>query len=362
MRHSVKQRSWCATRPPLLAIVMMLAIPGLQHVAAETPQCVGPLLIKLIDQVDVPALVEGQLVSMDVRLGTSVREGDVLATIDPEASETRLAIAETEYRVSTQKQSQYSEDKVLAKEYSEKRAAVEQQELIAEIAAKNAENDIRVLAAQKAEAVAKNEWQRAAKARNRFADSVSDSELESLRLKFERAQLETSQARFERRQDQLSSRAESHGVQVASLAADRAEIKQQVAVAGAKTLELEVLAKSQLVAMHKLDLKRHRVTSPLEGTVAEVYKQKGEWVRPGDSVFRVINLQHFYAEGFLTGNVRPKVGQTVRLQQSEKNTTGRVEFVSPEKDPVSGEFRFLVRLAGGVFLPGDRVDIDWNEP
>jgi multidrug efflux pump subunit AcrA (membrane-fusion protein) len=333
--------------------------PAEQPTSAEQPAVVGSLVIKLIDQVEVPALESGALDSLHVTIGDSLSVGGLIARIDDGESVSQRDLAATELAISRQKSTHYRSDKIARTEMQEKQAALQQQRLLARISKEKSVNEVRVSAAEKAEAVAKNEWARAEKSHARFADSVSESELESLRLKFERAQLERIQASFEHRMDKLSSDSEVEAVRVAELAVQRAEIEQAVAESDAEIFRLEVEAKETMLRIRESAVLRHQVVSPINGVVVEILKRRGEWVRPGDTVARVINVDELHAEGFLSGDVRPVRGRKVRLVSSDREAEGTIDFVSPERDSVSGEFRFLVRLRGGTFFPGDRVDIRW---
>ncbi|MCO8123038.1 HlyD family efflux transporter periplasmic adaptor subunit [Stieleria sp. TO1_6] len=325
-----------------------------------TPNVVGQLVIKLIDQVEVPALQPGALESVAVRVGQTVQKGQALAQIDDRNSVALRSLAEVDLAISRRHAADYKSDRIADTERLEKQAALKQQRLLAKISQAKSENEVRVSAAEKAEAVAKNEWSRAAQARQKFVDSVSESEIDNLRLKYERSQLERIQAEFELRMDRLTSESESHAVQAAQLAADRAQLQHTVAMSESKQLQLDVDAKQKTLQMRDLNVAMHAVVSPIDGVVVEVYRRRGEWVRPGDPVVRVVNVDRLHAEGFLSGDVLPQRDQQVRLSSADKQLTGRIEFVDPERDSVSGEVRFLVGLDGGTFLPGDRVDIHWQ--
>ena len=326
---------------------------------AQEPTAVGSLVIKLIDQVEVPALEPGALRSLDAQVGDAVKAGQLIARVDDRDSVAQRDLAATALEVGRQKSSEYRDDNIAATELKEKQASLDQQRLLAKIASEKSENEVRVSAAEKAEAVAKNEWTRAEKARQRFADSVSESELENLRLQYERSVLERQQATLDHRLDRLSSDSEAKSVQVAELAVERAEFQRMIAVSEGKVFRLDVDAKEQTLNIRKLSVTRHEVLSPIDGVVVEIFKRGGEWVKPGDAVARVINLDQLHAEGFLSGDVRPVRGQEVRLRKGDQEVEGAIDFVSSERDSVSGEVRFLVRLRGGTFLPGDRVDIEW---
>ena len=329
------------------------------HARGESPVVVGDLVVKLIDQVEVPALETGALRSVDVRLGDRVVAGQTLAVIDDRTADSRRLVSATDLEISKRKSASFRGDELAKKALDEKRSALQQQRVLATIAREKSKNETRVSAAEKAEAAAKNEWARAKTARETFVDSVSESELESLRLNYERSRLERVQAAFELRMDRLSSEVQQAGLVSASLAADRAEIEHAVAATEGEIIQLDIASKEQTLAMRELELSRHQILTPIAGMVVEVYHRAGEWVRPGDPVVRVINTEQLHAEGFLTGKTLPRRGTDVKLVRGEQTVLGTVDFVSPERDPVNGEVRFLVLFKGGAFLPGERVSIQW---
>ncbi|MEO1530323.1 MAG: HlyD family efflux transporter periplasmic adaptor subunit [Planctomycetota bacterium] len=341
-----------------LTLLFLLCVLPTQ-LNAENPTVVGKLVINVVDQVDVPALEAGPIASIDVRIGDIVQLNQLLAQLDSRLSQAQHIQARTELEVAQTRYDQFRADRIAEIEMFEKRELLNQQRSMAQISVAKSENEVRIAAAERAEAVAKNEWSRATLAREKFIDSVSQSELESLRLKYEQAQLERIQASFDRRLDQIKSDADESATKVAELAADRAEVQRQVAASQPALLRLDVKAKSETLAVRKLNLDRHQVTAPMPGQVVEVYRRRGEWVRPGDPMFRVVNLERLHAEGFLTGTTAPKRGTVVTLHAGDRQTEGKVIFVSPERDSVSGESRFLVELKGGTFHPGEHVSIEW---
>ena len=93
-------------------------------------------------------------------------------------------------------------------------------------------------------------------------------------------------------------------------------------------------------------LDRHKVVAQLGGVVVEVDRRRGEWVEPGDRVFRIIRIDHLQAEGFVDARVAQAkwLGRAVTLRVNlgdpEDDTTsfpGEIVFVSPEIDPVNGQ-------------------------
>ncbi|EAQ77357.1 HlyD family secretion protein [Blastopirellula marina] len=84
---------------------------------------------------------------------------------------------------------------------------------------------------------------------------------------------------------------------------------------------------------------RCRTESPINGVVVQVYRQEGEWVRPGDPLMRIIGLQWLKVEGTLDADLhqpeqlihRP-VTVSVRTASGLQQFSGFVNFISPEID------------------------------
>jgi macrolide-specific efflux system membrane fusion protein len=235
------------------------------------------VLVTLVQQVEVPAQEEGVIAKVAAREGQLVAEGDLLAQIDD--TEAQLA---------------------------KSRAAIE-----LETARKKAENRIQIRYAEKAWEVACAELKRATDALARHPKSVSDTELDALRLESERAALAIEQAKFDFEVAQYDWR----------------------------------LCQQQCdVAVHKVE--RRRITAPIAGVVVAVNRHGGEWVERSEPVFRILRMDRLRAEGFLNSQDVPEdvVGRPVVLRaalpgNSAAQFSGTVVFVSPEVNPVNGQVR-----------------------
>ena len=120
-------------------------------------------LVKLIDQLDLPAREAGTLVQLDVQEGAKVPAGAPLVRID-----------DTEAR------------------FAEERAKVELQ-----ISSKKAASDVAIRAAERASQAAALELKRAEDARQRLRDVVTENEIEKLRLAADQAKLAIEKAQQE---------------------------------------------------------------------------------------------------------------------------------------------------------------------
>jgi macrolide-specific efflux system membrane fusion protein len=274
-------------------MALTATVAGAEDSAA--PVEVPSMLIKLIEQRDVSARVEGQLAAVKVREGDLVEAGAVLAQIDD--SEARTA---------------------------ENRTQVE-----LEVAKSNAKNDVNVRFAAKAVEVSKAELKRSLDSNAKYAKSVSESELDRLRLLVEKSSLETEQAAHE------------------------------FAVAG---YTLKIKENECQAAQQKLE--RHKIVAPIAGIVVQVNRRGGEWVKPGDPVLRILRIDRLRAEGYLKAAAlsRASQGQAVKLVVDLPGAPaavfpGKVVFLDPEMDPVNAQVRIWAEVENeGLRLrPGMRA-------
>jgi RND family efflux transporter MFP subunit len=238
-------------------------------------------LVKLIDQLDVPAREPGTIVEMSVREGARVKADAVLGRIDD--ADARFA---------------------------ENRAKVELQ-----IASHNAASDVAVRSAQRALATAESELKRAAEARQKLRDVVTETEIEKLRLAVDQARLAVEKAQQE--------------LAVSQLQRDL------------KKVEAEFAAVS---------ISRRQATAPFPGVVVQIHKHVGDWVQPGDKLLRVIRLDRLRVEAYLeAARVTPNLeGQPVTLAVEGQGPAavyrGKLTFVSPEIDPFNKSVRILAEI------------------
>jgi macrolide-specific efflux system membrane fusion protein len=247
--------------------------------------------LTLIEQVLVPAREAGVLMRLAVREGELVETGRLLAVVEDDQAR-------------------------VAKE----RATIE-----VEIAEEKSKNDIDLRYARKSSEVSQAELERALDSVKRFPRSISQTEVDRLKLAAERAELQIEQADRDQRVARLTSRLKANELEAA-------------------TIELE----------------RRKIAAPLSGMVVEVYRRPGEWVNPGDRVLRMLRLDKLRVEAFLNARQvsRKLVGAPVSLATElagrEETFEGEVVFVSPEVEPVTGQFRIWaeVRNREALLSPG----------
>ncbi|MCA9113854.1 MAG: HlyD family efflux transporter periplasmic adaptor subunit [Planctomycetaceae bacterium] len=283
-------------RRAILLPATLLMAAGMCLAAAPTagPSSISVprVVITLIDRVEVPARETGVLQEVLVTEGDLVDAGALLARLQDD--EARIAAD---------------------------RAMIE-----VEKALKEAGSSVRVEAARKGHEVANAELQRAEEAITRFARSISESELDRLRLTAEQARLQTLQAEEDRK--------------MAALTARLCE----------KDLDLSIR-----------DVERRKLVSPLRGVVVQVNRKTGEWVKPGDPVCRIVRTDRLRVEGFVhVSQIDPTaVGSTALLQITDRHGRsqqheGVLVFISPEANPVNGQVRIWAEIdnTAGTLRPG----------
>jgi macrolide-specific efflux system membrane fusion protein len=269
-------------------------------IAAETATNAKPLevqsvVLRLLAEAEVPAQEAGVLTKVAVREGDAVNKGGLLAQIDDQVARMAEQAAQFKYDVAHEK----------------------------------ATNDVQIRFARKAAEVAEAEFQRSTESIARFAKSVSQSQLDVDRLNAEKTRLE----------------------------AEQADHNQQIAVLEMKTQQNELdAAKVQRI--------RRQIVAPFDGTIVQVFVRLGEWVEPGQKALRIVNIDRLKAEGFLRASEADAklLGAPVRLTldlagDEAAAFDGKVSFVSPEVDPITGQVRVWAEIdnRAGRLRPGQPV-------
>jgi multidrug efflux pump subunit AcrA (membrane-fusion protein) len=263
---------------------------------------VPSMLIRIDEQVEAPAREAGVLAAVNVREGQMVGKGACIAQIEDD----------------------------------EARIAADRAKIEMDIAKANAENDVGVRFARKSREVVEAELRRSSEALDRYAKSISASEMDHLRLLVDKSKVEIEQAEHEFK-----------------IAGFTREIK-----------AAEFQAAQQAVS-------RRKITATLGGEVVQVSRHRGEWVKPGDSVVRIVRLDHLRAEGFLSARyLSPKLdGLKVKLivdlpGDPAAEFAGKIVFVDPEIDPVNAQVHLRVDVdnQGLRLRPGMRAKMQIEVP
>lgn len=130
---------------------------------------------------------------------------------------------------------------------------------------------------------------------------------------------------------------------------DRVTGEVKVATARLQSVHEDLQIRKLEVARIKSQILQRQIRSTIDGTIVEVFKDRGEFVSPSDPVVaRVVQLNPLKVAFSVPQGNRGKVkaGQQVNvmLGQTETRVTGVVEHVSPLTDASSGTFMMKVRV------------------
>ena len=288
--HVLPGRTSAAASSLLLALLVPAGLDA-------EPIEVESVLLAPIQEVEVPAQEAGLLQRLAIAEGALIKEGDLLAQIDDTDAKLEKARAEIEL----------------------------------DNARRNASNDIKVRVAVKASEVAAAELQRGLESQKRYPKSVSETEIDRLRLAAEHTKLQVEQAKYEFETAQLALRVQENQVQRA-----------------------------------QRQLERRRIPAPVSGRVVQLFRQQGEWIELGQPIARVLRLDRLKAIGSLDARrlSSDPTGRSVSLkvelpQPGQAEFQGRVTFVHSEVNPVSGHLDFWAEIENPDLLlrPGLRASL-----
>lgn len=203
-----------------------------------------------------------------------------------------------------------------------------QQKKIAEIERRAAEdeatNDIRVRYARSNYDVAKQDYDAMVEGNNRTEGSFELSRVREKKLAATSAELQIEQTQFEMALAAITAESKAAEVEAAQTAIERREIR-----------------------------------APIAGQITEVLREMGEWVQPGEPVFRIARLDNLRVEGFVRASEyspaevsNRKVTVEVTLERGRvEHFPGKVVFVNPL---IEGDGEYRVRAEVKNLQDGDQ--------
>ena len=179
------------------------------------------------------------------------------------------------------------------------------------VAEERATNDINLRYAQAAADVAKAEYEAAETINRQSPRTVPLVEVNRLRLVWRKATLQIEQS------------------------------QQEMKISG-----LEAQVRQAELDAAKVPVARRQIRSQLDGVVVKLHRHTGEWVKPGDPVFRVVRMDRLRIEGFVNQSQcapaeidgQTVSGEVVLSRGRREPFTGRIVFVSPLVQ-AGGEYR-----------------------
>ncbi len=233
--------------------------------------------LQLIVNVEVAARAAGIIDEVMVVEGSRVVKGDSLVRLDKEEARAYVESARTDFGVSLEE----------------------------------SKNDVDLKYARVSKEVSGKVYQRSVKANQQFAKAVSKTELERLKLEYERATLSGEQA-------------------------------ERTAVIN----ELKVEQKRAQLDIARVQLRNHEIAAPASGVVVEVYQQVGEWVQPGQPLARVVDMSKLRVtcRCYLAKASPEEISEEATFVYGGKEFRAKVVFASPEIDPDLQDFEVLAEI------------------
>jgi macrolide-specific efflux system membrane fusion protein len=282
------------TRQILSRLAVILAVLVFaQHASADDggPLEVESVVLRLIEEAEVPAQESGVVTSVKVREGQRVKFGELLTQIDDQVPRLAADAAKAQY----------------------------------EIARANATNDVQIRFTKKSLEVSEAELRRSTESIERFPKSVSQSQLDVEELTVQKNRLESEQAEQEQQIATLEMNAKEN-----ELTAARAEVTRRRITAPFDGVIVQVyVRKGEWVKPGQQALR-----------IVNVDRLKAEGFVSADQ-----------ASANLTGQT---VKLTVEANGKPVDFPGKIVFVSPEVDPITHQVRVWAEIDNreGKLRPG----------
>lgn len=364
----VQPLATAANATQLLCLLVAL-LPCVNVIAGDSAakQKISGLVVVLVDEASIAATIEGSVSELVVGEGDAVNAGDVIIQLDDRRVTLEESLAQRATDIAAHRQTQTSEVDAAKVAVAEQEQLISEHEIRSELNSRRAGNELKSQAAQKAELVAKNEWQRAKSARQSFADAVSDSEIEGLQLAYERCQLETREAIFQLEMASIDVRLDQAMGKTLQWQLESARVAMQAAQSANEIQKLECEIQSLKLELARVARDEHQIESPIDGTIVSISTRVGDWVRGGQVVARIIGRKRLRAEGYVSATqaetLRKARNLAVVVTQPDSTTLSREsvrQFVGPEMDAVTGEVRVWIEFdnRGGEIYPGSKAIIE----
>ncbi len=357
---------WLPCRRIFACLALLLAASAF----AETPPpatTMGGLVVVLVDEASIAATIEGSVSKVVVSEGDTVMAGDAIIQLDDRKARLEKSLAERTTEIANHRQTETSGVDAAKVAVAEQEQLIAEHEIRSELNSRRAGNELKINAAEKAELVAKNEWQRAKSARQNFADAVSDSEIEGLQLAYERNQLETREAKFQLEMAAIEVRLDQAIGKSLQWKLESARVALQAARSADDVRKLETEIQILNLELASVVTDEHRIASPIDGTVVSISAHVGDWLRAGQVVVRITGRNRLRAEGYVTtanaDALRHADETSVIITDSDGTAINRMgvkQFVSPEMDAVTGEVRVWIEFdnSDGKVYPGSKATVE----
>ncbi len=326
-----------------------------------SPVTVSPVTVMLIEQREISFRDPGLLETVGVTEGQRVAAGQTLAQLDARKEEIAVQAARINLQAAELQLDNQLPLETARAALAEAKSALQPLQAALEIAVKAGEGRTLVELAETDRDTSRVEFERAQRARAKFESSVSASEILRLEAFARKGVLGVEKAQTDLEMARLQPRIHEAEIEAQRSTVARHELLVQQELKNLDLLRLTVAARRTELQQAELALARRHISSPMEGVVAEVVRKSGEWVEPGVSVVRVIQLSKLRVEGNIAVSLALNDLQDRRVTitfddelRSLGPVSGRVTHVSREVDLLDQQLRVWAEFdnPGLRILPG----------
>lgn len=347
---------------PVIPILILLVVVGVGAVVAMRSGLFtkeDPNRIRLsgnveITQVDIAFKAPGRMIELNVREGTKVKNGDVIARLDPDSinrqrereeagvDSATAQLAQSRTAVAFQRASLESDLEMRSADLRQAEAR------LAELVAGSRPQEVQTARAQVQEAKTQNEqarldWDRAQTLYKN--EDISTAQFDQARTRFEATTAGLKQAQERARMVEEGPRKET--IEAARAAVERA----RAAVKFGEANRIELKRREEEINVRRAEIERAKagvavinsqlsdtvVKSPIDGVVLVKSAEPGEVLAAGATVVTIGDLEHPWLRAYISERDlgRVKIGSKVRLTTDSfpgKVYEGNVTFISSEAE------------------------------
>ncbi|MBT5019492.1 MAG: HlyD family efflux transporter periplasmic adaptor subunit [Planctomicrobium sp.] len=321
--------------------------------------------LRTYEEADVPALERGLISGIMFNEGDLVEGATVMTVLDDAEARLRVAMAKVDIDIARKKIEESFALQIAKAKVTETQEMIEKSRTEQKIAEQTSNSDVAVRLAEKSLATAQADMNRALAARAQFAGSVSDAELSRLTYLRDRSQLDIESAKETKAIALLQIGVEQSAVATAEAVLQRLKFEESQASTNQAVERIEYERLRLQLELAETQLHRRKIVAPFTGMVVEQYHHRGEWLEPGEPIFRIVRLDRLVVEGYANSDqihhsMRGTKVKVVPISgKSAINVEGTLTFVSPEIDPVNQQvqIRAIVDNSDGHLRSGQAVDM-----
>lgn len=206
-----------------------------------------------------------------------------------------------------------------------------------------------------------------AQARHKIALSKAENQVD---IQFAKKSAEVSSARLNRSRisNQKAPGVVPRGrLQELELEVHRDKLRIEQATRDTEVAKMEMELSQADVELSMNAIQKADLLAPLSGVVVLIETNIGEWVKPGDTVVKIVRLDRLRLEGFVSASQvgKVKINSPAKISFDQKwlevnEVKGKVVFVNPEANPVNSQVEVWVEIDNptGQLLPGLEASIE----